>query len=52
MATVVGLRRMAPLHHALNPPRWEIPVPEEEAAALKRPADRSRPVSRSGRRAT
>jgi integrase len=37
--------RRALLHYALNPPRWELPVPVEEAAALKWLAGRSRPVA-------
>lgn len=37
--------RRALLRHALNPPRWDLPVPAEEAAALKWLAGRSRPVA-------
>jgi hypothetical protein len=33
------------LHYGLNPPRWKIPVPAEEAAALKWLASRSLPVT-------
>lgn len=36
--------RRALLHYALNPPRWELPVPAEEAAALKWLETRSLPV--------
>ncbi|MCO6010552.1 tyrosine-type recombinase/integrase [Actinoallomurus purpureus] len=38
------LLRRALLHHALNPPRWELPVPNDEAAALKWLQSRSLPV--------
>jgi len=39
------LLRRALLHYGLNPPRWKISVPTEEAAALKWLADRSLPVT-------
>jgi integrase len=39
------LLRRALLHHALNPPRWELPVPAAEAGALKWLASRSFPVA-------
>lgn len=38
------LLRRALLRYGLNPPRWELPVPEEEAAALKWLDARSIPV--------
>jgi len=42
--SAVGLRR-ALLHYGLNPPRWKLPVPSEEAAALKWLGSRSLPVT-------
>jgi integrase len=42
--SAVGVRR-ALLHYGLNPPRWKLPVPSEEAAALKWLGSRSLPVT-------